>query len=78
MFALAAAGAVAQSPGSAAKPNTAIPDKQQLGPVTPPSNGVITPKHDTDPAMTKKPPPQNPAETPVIPPSATPGGSEAK
>ncbi len=68
----------AQSPGSVAKPNTTIPEKQHLGPVDPPHNGVVTPKQDADPAMTKQPPPQNPGETPVIPPSATPGGNEAK
>ncbi len=70
--------AFGQTPGSAAKPNTTIPDKQHLGPVNPPHAGVVKPTHDTDPDMTKKPPPQDPAETPVIPPSATPGGSEAK
>ncbi len=70
--------AFGQTPGSAAKPNTTIPDKQHLGPVDPPHAGVMKPTHDTDPAMTKKPPPQDPEETPVIPPSATPGGSEAK
>ena len=68
----------AQSPGSAAKPNTTIPEKQHMGPVNPPRDGIITPKHDNDPDMTKKPPPQSPSETPVIPPSATPGGNEAK
>jgi hypothetical protein len=70
--------AFAQTPGAVAKPNTAIPDKQHLGPVNPPHAGVVKPTHDTDPEMTKKPPPQDPAETPVIPPSATPGGNEAK
>jgi hypothetical protein len=70
--------AFGQTPGAVAKPNTAIPDKQHLGPVDPPHSGVVKPTHDTDPAMTKKPPPQDPAETPVIPPSATPGGNEAK
>ncbi len=70
--------AFGQTPGSAAKPSTTIPDKQHLGPVNPPHAGVVKPPHDTDPDMTKKPPPQDPAETPVIPPSATPGGSEAK
>jgi hypothetical protein len=70
--------ALAQTPGSAAKPNTTIPEKQHMGPVTQPQNGVITPRHDTDPDMSKSPPPQSPAETPVIPPSSTPGGSEAK
>jgi hypothetical protein len=72
----------AQTPGSAAKPNTTIPEKQHLGsdlgPVNPSHDGVITPKHDNDPDMTKKPPPQSPNETPVIPPSATQGGNEAK
>jgi len=68
----------AQAPGSAAKPSTAIPEKQHRGPVAPSPDGVITPKHDNDPDMTKKPPPQSPNETPVIPPSTTPGGSEAK
>lgn len=76
--AMSPACALAQSAGSAAKPNTTIPEKQHLGPVTPPHEGVIKPKHNTDPGMTKAPPPQNPAETPVIPPSATPGGREAK
>lgn len=71
--------ALAQSAAPTAKPQTIIPDKQHMGPVTPPPHdGVIAPKHNTDPDMTKKPPPQNPAETPVIPPSATPGGKEAK
>jgi hypothetical protein len=70
--------AFAQTAGSVAKPNTAIPEKQHLGPVNPPHAGVVKPTHDTDPAMTKKPPPQDPSETPVIPPSATPGGNEAK
>jgi hypothetical protein len=70
--------AFAQTPGSVAKPNTTIPDKQHLGPVNPPHAGVVKPTQDTDPDMTKKPPPQDPAETPVIPPSATPGGNEAK
>jgi hypothetical protein len=68
----------AQTPGSAAKPNTTIPEKQHLGRVDPSHSGVITPKHDNDPDMTKRPPPQSPNETPVIPPSATPGGNEAK
>ena len=68
----------AQSAGSAAKPNTTIPEKQQTGPVDPPHDGVIKPKRDTDPDMIKKPPPQSPDETPVIPPRATPGGKEAK
>lgn len=67
-----AAAALAQSPGSAAKPNTTIPEKQHMGPVDPPttttSSGVIVPKADTDPGMTKKPPPQDPKETPVIQP----------
>ncbi len=70
--------AFGQTPGSAAKPNTTIPDKQHLGPVDPPHAGVAKPTHDTDPAMTKNPPSQDPAETPVIPPSATPGGDESK
>jgi hypothetical protein len=70
--------AFGQTPGSAAKLNTTIPDKQHLGPVNPPHAGVVKPTHDTDPDMTKKPPPQDPAEMPVIPPSATPGGNEAK
>jgi len=77
-LALPMTAAFAQTPGSAAKPNTTIPEKQHLGPVNPSHDGVITPKHDNDPDMTKKPPPQSPNETPVIPPSATPGGSEAK
>jgi hypothetical protein len=42
-----------------------------MGPVDPPtattSSGVIAPKA-TDPGMTKKPPPQDPGEMPVIPP----------
>jgi hypothetical protein len=72
-----AAAALAQSPGSAAKPNSTIPEKQHMGPVDPPAttSGVITPKGDTDPAMAKTPPPQDPAETPVIPPKGTPGGA---
>jgi hypothetical protein len=71
------AAALAQSPGSAAKPNSTIPEKQHLGPVNPPttSGGVITPKTDTDPGMTKRPPPQNPNETPVIPPPKGTGGA---
>jgi hypothetical protein len=72
------ASARAQSPGSAAKPNTTIPEKQHMGAATAPHDGVIKPKRDADPDMTKKPPPQDPAETPVIPPSATSGGNEAK
>jgi hypothetical protein len=66
-----AAAALAQSPGSAAKPNTTIPEKQHMGPVDPPTttrSGVIAPKVDTDPGMTKKPPPQDPKEMPVIQP----------
>ncbi len=65
------AAALAQGPGSAAKPNSTIPEKQHMGPVRPPattSGGVIAPKTDTDPGMTKRPPPQDPNETPVIPP----------
>lgn len=77
-LALAPAVVFAQSPGAAAKPNTTIPEKQHIGPVDPPANGVIKPKSDTDPAMAKKPPPQSPAETPVIPPAETQGGQEAK
>jgi hypothetical protein len=73
-----AAWEMAQSPGSAAKPNTTIPEKQHMGPVTPPHNGVMAPRHNIDPDMTKEPPPQSSTETPVIPPSATPGGDEAK
>ncbi|HLH11950.1 MAG TPA: hypothetical protein VKV77_08740 [Methylovirgula sp.] len=79
-MAVAIGSAFAQSPGSAAKPNSTIPEKQHMGPVNPPpanaTGGVITPKDDTDPGMTKKPPPQNPEETPVIPPKNN--GSEAK
>lgn len=73
-----AAVALAQSPGSAAKPNSTIPEKQHMGPVNPPattSDGVITPKSNTDPGMTKQPPPQNPDETPVIPPPKGTGGA---
>ncbi|MGB7125755.1 MAG: hypothetical protein WBD42_02855 [Methylovirgula sp.] len=73
-----AAAALAQSPGSAAKPNSTIPEKQHMGPVDPPtatSDGVITPKADTDPGMTKQPPPQDPNETPVIPPPTGTGGA---
>ncbi len=69
--------AFGQTPGSA-KPSTTIPDKQHLGPVDPPRAAMVKPARDTDPEMIKKPPPQDPAETPVIPPSTTPGGSEAK
>ncbi len=68
---LLATAVLAQSPGSAAKPNTTIPEKQHMGPVDPPaatSSGVIAPKADTDPGMTKNPPPQDPNEMPVIPP----------
>ncbi len=79
LIAVAPMGAAfGQTPGSAVKPNTTIPDKQYLGPVNPPHAGVVKPTHDTDPDMTRKPPPQDPAETPVIPPSATPSGNEAK
>ncbi len=78
LIAVAPMGAAFGQTPSAAKPNTAIPEKQHLGPVNPPHAGVVKPTHDTDPDMTKKPQPQDPAETPVIPPSATPGGSEAK
>jgi hypothetical protein len=38
------------------------------------SSGVIAPKTDTDPGMTRKPPPQDPSETPVIQPSKGAGG----
>jgi hypothetical protein len=74
---LLATVALAQSPGSAAKPSSTIPEKQHMGPVDPPaagSSGVIAPKADTDPGMTKKPPPQDPKETPVIPPPKGAGG----
>jgi hypothetical protein len=68
--------ALAQSPGSADKPNSTIPEKQHMGPVDPgkATGGVITPG-DPDPGMAKKHPPQGPAETPVIPPKGTPGGA---
>jgi hypothetical protein len=71
-----AAAALAQSPGSADKPTTTIPEKQHMGPVDPgkATGGVITPKGDTDPGMAKTPPPQDPNETPVIPPKGTQGG----
>ncbi len=79
LFASASTGAAfAQIPGSPARPATTIPDKQHLGPVGSPRSGMVKPAHDTDPEMTKRPPPQDPAETPVIPPPATPGGNEAK
>ena len=49
-----------------------------MGPVNPGKTaadaGIITPS-DPDPAMVKKPPPQDPKETPVIPPKGTPGGA---
>jgi hypothetical protein len=73
-----AAAALAQSPGSATKPNSTIPEKQHMGPVNPPtatSDGVIKPKGNMDTGMTKKPPPQNPNETPVIPPPKGTGGA---
>ena len=73
-----AATALAQSPGAADKPNSTIPEKQHMGPVNPGKTaadaGIITPS-DPDPAMVKKPPPQDPKETPVIPPKGTPGGA---
>jgi hypothetical protein len=47
-----ASAALAQSPGSAVKPNSTIPEKQHMGPVNPPTA--------TDPGMTKNPPPQDP------------------
>jgi hypothetical protein len=78
LFLAAPAPALAQSPGSAAKPNTTIPEKQHMGPVHPPgvmsSSGVIVPKADTDPGITKKPPPQDPKEMPVIQPPKGAGG----
>lgn len=72
-----APAAHAQSPGAADKPNTTIPEKQHMGPVDPgkATGGVIKPNSNTDPAMVKKPPPQDPGETPVIPPKGTPGGA---
>lgn len=77
VFAAAALAQNPQNPGSAAKPKSTIPDKLHMGPVHPPTatSGVIAPKANTDPAMVKKPPPQDPNETPVIPP---PGGAGAK
>jgi hypothetical protein len=72
-----ASAVLAQSPGLAAKPNSTIPEKQHMGPVNPPTattDGVVAPKGDTDPEMTKNPPPQDPEETPVIPPPKGAGG----
>jgi len=72
-----AGAAMGQNPGSADKPSATIPEKQQHGPVDPgkATGGVIAPKGGTDPEMAKKPPPQDPNETPVIPPKGTPGGA---
>jgi hypothetical protein len=73
-----AAAALAQSPGSAAKPNSTIPEKQHMGPVDPPtSTSVIAPKTNTDPGMVKNPPPQDPSETPVILPKSAGGTVDA-
>lgn len=71
-----AAAALAQSPGTAEKPNSTIPEKQHIGPVDPPtSTSVIVPKTNTDRGMVKNPPPRDPSETPVIPPPKSAGGT---
>jgi hypothetical protein len=74
--------AIAQSgPGNAAQPNTTIPEKQDR-PSSPAADvtkkdGVIEPKHDVDPQMTKIPPAPTGDEN-VIPPKGTTGGAQPK
>lgn len=72
--------AIAQNgPGNAAQPNTTIPEKQASpspGPadLTKKKDGVIEPKHDVDPQMTKVPPSPT-GDHNVIPPKGTTGGA---
>jgi hypothetical protein len=67
-------------PGNAASPNSTIPEKQVSPSQTSPvvggstSSGVIKPKRDVDPKMTKVPPAPGTESMPVIKPKGTPGG----
>jgi hypothetical protein len=67
-------------PGNAAKPNSTIPEETAPAPGTStdrpvPASGVIRPKRDVDPGMTKIPPDKGSDTMPIIPPKGTPGGA---
>lgn len=66
-------------PGNAAQPNTTIPEKQAKpspspADMTKQKDGVIAPKRDVDPQMTKVPPHPTGDEN-VIPPKGTAAGA---
>jgi hypothetical protein len=66
-------------PGNAAQPNTTIPEKQakpssSAADLTKKKDGVIVPKHDVDPDMSKVPPGPT-GDKNVIPPKETAGGA---
>jgi hypothetical protein len=80
-LALTQAGAAETGAGSTSQSNPEVPGK-----VAPPSpstspevtgthDGVITPKRDVDPDMSKKPPPTGTESMPVVKPKGTPGGA---
>ena len=66
--------------GNGAEPNSGTPEKHASPSPTSPSvtgstkNGVIKPKGDVDPNMTKIPPAKGTGNMPVIKPKGTPGG----
>lgn len=77
----AVAASAQTGPGNAASPNSTIPEKQASPSTTSPSvsgstsTGVIKPKQDVDPKMTKVPPAPGTEQMPVIKPKGTPGGA---
>lgn len=88
MLVITPAAAQTTSPAPAGSPGT-IPEKQSDTPVQGgrseslssklnKTDGVIAPEGDVDPGMHVPAPDPNPHSTPVIPPSATPGGKSAK
>lgn len=62
-------GAVQTNPAS---PNKAPPSSPE---VTGANNGIITPKRDVDPGMSKAPPQTGSGSMPVVKPKGTPGGA---
>ncbi len=70
------AGSSSQSnpkvPGKAAPPS---PSQQSSPEITGTNDGVITPKRDVDPGMSKTPPATGTESMPVVKPKGTPGGA---
>lgn len=80
LMATYAGAAFAQSGnGNTAAPNSTTPESHAKAPSSPAvtgstKNGVIKPKGDVDPNMTKAPPEKGSTNMPVIKPKGTPGG----